>query len=178
MPFDDGDLREVAVRIGDDGLAAPGRLLRQLTGDDGPRVDADHADPSVRAHGEILPADRMDPHAVPERIRRTHARDLDGHAALGDEPAALPDALGPEPLEIVHRDDVREVAGSQRAVLGQAVVPRGVDRRHRDRVGGRTAEPHRLADDVVDVPFIDEVVRLAIIRAQQTVGGSEPQHER
>ena len=63
-------------------------------------------------------------------------------------------------------------------MLGQPVIPRRVQRPHGDGVERRAPERHRLADDVVHVPPLEQVVGLAVVRAEQAVGGTVLEDQR
>ena len=177
VPLDHRELREVAARVGARLAVAPQRFADEGAGHDRARVDADHADGPVGLDREVGRLERPHVHALAHPAGHRRRRDRRGPPALGDEPSPLPHALGAERHEVRHRDDVGEVPGRHGAVLVEPVVPGRVERGHDDGVRRRTAERHGLADHVVDVSVLLEVVRLTVVRAEQAVRDPVLEHQ-
>ena len=78
---------------------------------------------------------------------------------------------------LFQQDEVGAVAGSDRAQVAQPVVARRVQRGHEERVLGRDALRHRLAAHRVEMPFADQRVGLAVVRAERAVLGAVPADE-
>jgi hypothetical protein len=169
MALDHGDLGEVALRVG----PRCGDLLHERLGEDLARDEADHAraaalplDPEVRR--------RHGPHTDALRHPLGHGRRRD----LLHGAAPLEHDLGHEPLQVGQQQQVGLVARGDRAVAREAVPQRGVVRGHHQRVLGRDAEAHGVADDRVHVPVLRDVLRLAVVGAERHPSRAELRHER
>ena len=162
VPLDHGDLREVALRIGDRLAAALLRLVDERLRDDLPGHEADHARRAAAPRDpEHLRPERADPHRVPNPVGHRRARDL------LDRLAALQHELRHEALEVAEQQQVGLAPGRDRAEMVEPVVVRGVVRRHHERVLGRDAELDRVAHHRVDVPVLGDVLRLAVVGAER-----------
>ena len=162
VALEDGDLGEVAGRVGDR-EPVPGRqLVDERRRDDLVGDEPDHARlaaaPRDRQVGRLEPAD-VDGALHP--LRHDDRRDL------ADRPAALQDALGQERDEVVEEEDVGPAAGRDRPEVVEAVVGGRVQARQHDRVLGGDAEGDRVADDRVDVTVVGDVLGLAVVGAER-----------
>ena len=97
-------------------------------------------------------------------MRRARRR-LDAEHVV-NTPSVVEDHLRVEVLEGIPHHEVRVVSRSHRPGPAQAVAARGLDRCHLDR--GDRADPHadRLAHVVVNIPFPDDIVNMAVVGAE------------
>ena len=169
MPFDDRDLREVPIGVGDRVAAFDRRLAHERLGHHLILDEADRAQrPSAPRDREVGRRERRDPDRLPHPLR-----DLD---APGRPRSAA-------------RASARSTAGSSRGRGGAAGRRRirarsrrgrespcqsgGMMRGHeRPRPPGATPARDRLANHAVDVPRVGDVLRVAIVRAERDAPGS------
>ena len=95
VPLDDGDLREIPLRVGHDEPVGDRRLLDERLGHDLVGNDADHARRATGpGDGEVASGQRADPHGLLHPLRHLDTLDL-VHLA-----ATLEHELGLEALEV------------------------------------------------------------------------------
>ena len=151
MALDHRDLREVRRVDFDD----------ERLGHDLVRDESDGAHASTGRDREVLARDRRDPHRLPHPLR--HVRPLD----LADRTAALQHEVGTEALQIREHEQIGLVAGSDRAEVAQSVPECRVQRREHDSVLGSDPGLDRLTHHAVDVSVVDDVVGIAVVRAER-----------
>ncbi len=162
VAFDHGDLREVALRVGD---RMPGfhcglsheRLRHDLILDQADRPCA----ATVARDGEVRRGHRSDADGLAHPLRDLDARDV------LDRPAALEHSRRSEAHEVGQEEQVRDVARRDRAVSRKAVPEGGVMRGHEHGVLGRDPGRNRLAHHPVDVARVGDVLRIAIVGAER-----------
>ena len=131
MTFDHGDLREIALRVGDRMAALDGGLPDERLGHDLILDQADRAYAgAVPRDGEVGRRDRADANGLPHPLGDLDARDV------LDRLAALEDRRRLEAHEVGQEEQVRDVAGRDRSVSVEAVPERGVMRGHEHGVLG------------------------------------------
>ena len=167
MAFDDRDLREIAIGVGDGEPALDRRLLHERLGDHLILDEADRASaPSAPRDREIGGRERRDANRLPHPLRDLDARDV------LDRPPALQHGRRLEAHEVGKEQQVGDVARSDRAVSREPVPERGMMRGHDDRVLGSDAGRDRLAHHAVHVPRVGDVLRVAIVGAEGDAPGA------
>ena len=162
MPLEHGDLRQVALGVGDDLAVDDGRLLDERLGDDLVGDDPDHAGAAALPRdAEAVRADRSDADGVADPVRHLVAR-----RGL-DVPAGLEHELRLEPLQVGDDEHVGLVAGRERPEIAEPVPGRAVQRGHDERILGRDAARDRLAHHAVDVALGHDVLGLAVVGAER-----------
>ncbi len=104
-----------------------------------------------------------------------HRAGHDG-AVAGHQPAALVDPRGSEPRERVEAEDVGLIARPEGAELGEAVVLGRVERGQDEGVYFAHPGLDGQLDAVVEVPRLEQGVRLTIVAAEGDVVGAVGQH--
>ena len=173
MAFDDGELREVARRVGHDAPAGHRRRLVRLGGDELAGDDPHHAHvaPARRAEVERRVAERRDPHRVADPAGHLGRREGHGHAVARRHTAAGDDERRAEALEVLEHDHVGAEAGRDRAQIREAMAARAVQRGHHQHVLGRDPVCDGRAAHGVDVAHAQELVRLLVVGAERAVLG-------
>ena len=69
-------------------------------------------------------------------------------------------------------------AGYERPVVAQVVCERGVQRCQYERIDDRYPAPHAQPHEMVDVPLVEQVLRLAVVGAERAELDAVLEHER
>ena len=174
VPFDDCDLEEVAAGVRERLGTLDERLVHKRLGDDLVGDDPDYPGAAVAfpRHGEIVRRQRPDADRVAHPLGHLDPRNL-SHG-----PARLEHELGHEALQVGEDEDVRLVAGRERAEVTQAVPLGRVERGHDERVLGRDSSGDRSTNHRVDVSLVSDVLGLPVVGAESETVRAELVDER
>ena len=173
VPLDDGDLGEARLGVCDrlavhDDRLALERLRHDLILDQPDRADRG----AVRRNREIGCGDGLHPHRLAYPLGHCHR----GHVL--DRQAALEHDVGREADEVGQQEEIRLVAGGNRAEVVEPVPLGGVERGQQKGVLGRDAGGNRLAHHPVDVTVLGDVLGVAVVGAERHPAGPVLEHER
>ena len=158
-----GDFQNIALRIHALGVAVVGR-------DDLPGHHADHG-AALRAR-EVLRTQPSHAEGIvrlgAQLARRLRGSESTERAVFIGHAAVLEHRLHLEMLERIDDRKVGPVARRDRAMLRQTEVFRRIPRRSRDRRDRVDAARNRFFDDIVDVPQLQQVDGVLVVRAEHT----------
>ena len=173
MALGDGELDEVAFRIGDHVRVDDERVDVERLGHD---LIRDQPDRACRA---AFPGDR--------EVGGRHRLEADGvthplgHLGRGhvvDASAALENELREERLEIGQEQEVADVPGRDGSVLREPVPERGMEGRHQDRVRRVDSSRDSVAHHAVHVAVVGDVLGVAVVGAERDPVRPVLAHER
>ena len=147
--------------VGQGEAACRRELFDEGGGDDLAGHEADDARAaSPPRHAEVVVRDGVEVDRPPNPFGHLHVGDL------ADRPAREQHEVGHERLEVGQDQDIRAVAGGDRAEVVEPVVERRAERGHDKRVLGWDPECNGVPDDRVDVPVVRDLLRLAVVGAE------------